>query len=84
MLAICCYAASSELTSEHFRALARHTLACGDSVGKIAAECGVKHLVLAHHKPRPDDAWQSALLEEVAGDFTGQLSLATDGFEVAL
>ena len=44
----------------------------------------MKHLVLTHHKPRPDEAWQAALLDEVARDFHGQLSLATDGFEVAL
>ena len=83
VLAICCYAASSELTSEHFRVLARHTLACGDTVGKIAAAAGVNHLVLTHHKPRPDDAWKAALMEEVARDFSGRISLATDGFDVA-
>lgn len=84
VLAMCCYAATSELTSEHFRVLAQHTLACGDTVGKIAAACGVKHLVLTHHKPRPNDAWQAALLEEVARDFSGRLSLAVDGFSVEL
>ena len=84
VLALCCYAASSELTNPHFRLLAQHTLACGDTVGKVAAACGVKHLVLTHHKPRPDDSWRQALLDEVARDFSGQISLATDGLEVAL
>ena len=57
--------------------------AVGPSV-RIATACGVKHLVLTHHKPRPDDSWQAELLAEVARDYTGRLSLATDGFAVAL
>ena len=78
MLAICCYAASGELTSPRLQMLARHTLACADTVGRIAAECGVHHLVLAHHRPRPDGAWQEGPLAEVSKDYTGPITLAVD------
>ncbi len=82
VLVMCCYAAAAELTGEHLRVLARHTLACGDTVGKIAAACGVKRLVLTHHKPRPDDGVLDTLMAEVAADFAGPLEIAHDGLVV--
>ncbi len=41
VLVHCCYMASAEIENEHFRRVAQHTLAAGDTVGKIAtrAEC---------------------------------------------
>lgn len=84
VLVQCCWAASAELTTEHLRRLARHTLACGDTVGKIAQACGVRTLVLTHHRPRRDRAMLEALAREVAGDFAGRLVLGTDGMEIAL
>lgn len=84
VLAMCCYASSKELSAGHWKLLSQYTLACGDTVGKIAAACGVKHLVLTHHKPRPTPGWEQDLLEEVGADFPGQLSLASDGFAVEL
>ncbi|SHJ86458.1 Beta-lactamase superfamily domain-containing protein [Roseomonas rosea] len=84
VLVQCCWAASAELTTEHLRRLSRHTLACGDTVGKIAAECGVKTLVLTHHRPRRDPAMLDVLAEEVARDFSGRLLIGADGMEVAI
>lgn len=78
VLVQCCYLAEAEITSEHFKRLAQYTLACGDTVGKIAAECGVKTLVLTHQRPRRDDAALHALAAEVARDFKGRLVLASD------
>ena len=81
VLVQCCYLAQAEITGEHFRRLAQYTLACGDSVGRIAAECGVKTLVLTHQRPRRADALPAALQalrDEVARDFHGQLVLADD------
>ena len=84
MLVQCCYLAEAEITSEHFRRLAQYTLACGDTVGKIAAECGVKTLVLTHQRPRRDDQALQALRAEVTRDFKGRLLLASDLDEVVL
>jgi len=84
VLVQCCYLADAEITSEHFRRLAKHTLACGDTVGKIAAECNVKTLVLTHHRPRHDTAMIERLREEVSRDFSGRLVIANDLDEVTV
>ena len=84
VLVQCCYLAQAEIESEHFRRLARHTLACGDTVGRIAAQANVKTLVLTHHRPRPDDAALAALEREVRRDFAGELVIARDLDEVVL
>jgi ribonuclease Z len=84
LLVQCCYLAAAEITSEHFRRLARHTLACGDTVGRIAAECGVKRLVLTHHRPRADGSMLEVLAEEVARDFGGEILIGRDLMEIAL
>lgn len=78
VLVQCCYLAGAEITSTHFERLARMTLACGDTVGKIAAAANVKTLVLTHHRPRADDAMVQRLREEVAADFKGELVIAED------
>ena len=78
VLVQCCYLAAAEIEGEHLRRLAAHTLACGDTVGRIAAECGVKTLVLTHHRPRRDDTALARLHDEVRRDFVGTLMLAQD------
>lgn len=82
VLVQCCYLAEAEIDSDHFRRLAKHTLACGDTVGKIAAACNVKTLVLTHHRPRKDDAMIEALRREVRESFSGELVIASDLDEV--
>lgn len=83
VLVQCCYLAGDEIDSEHFERLAKYTLACGNTVGKIAADCGVKTLVLTHHRPRNSgNAMIERLREEVARDFKGRLVLASDLDEV--
>ena len=84
VLVQCCWAGSAQLVNEHLRRLARHTLACGDTVGRIAAECGVGHLVLTHHRPGQSEEALAALREEVARDHRGPLTLAQDGLVIAL
>ncbi len=78
VLVQCCYLGSAEITSEHFKRLAKHTLACGDTVGKIAAAAGVKTLVLTHHWPRAGDEMVERLRDEVSRDFSGRLILGQD------
>jgi ribonuclease Z len=58
--------------------LARHTLACGDTVGGIAQRAGVRTLALTHHRPRPDDTMLEALRHEVAAAYSGQLVIGDD------
>ena len=82
VLVQCCYMASTEITSEHFRRVARYTLAAGDSVGKIAARANVKTLVLTHHLPRKDERIMDALAEEVARDFSGRIVIGRDLTEI--
>jgi ribonuclease Z len=78
VLVQCCYLAAAEIDSEHYRRLARHTLACGDTVGKIAARAGVKTLVVTHHRPRPDTAMLDQLRTEIAADFRGRIVIGED------
>jgi ribonuclease Z len=84
VLVQCCYLAEAEIDSEHFRRLARHTLACGDTEGKIAARARVKTLVLTHHRPRPDASMLERLAEEVRRDFAGELRIASDLDEIVV
>lgn len=84
VLVQCCYLANEEITNEHFRKLARHTLACGDTVGKIAAACNVGTLVLTHHRPRDDNGMIEQLRQEVSQDFKGRIIIANDLDEVTL
>jgi ribonuclease Z len=83
ILVQCCYLARSEIATPHTQRLADYTLACADTVGRIAAEAKVGRLVLPHHRQKPD-----ALLEEmrqdVALDFPGPVLLGHDGLRVSL
>lgn len=82
LLVMCCWAAAAQLTTEHLRKLAQHTLACGDTVGRIAAECGVGQLVLTHHRPNQPQAMLDVLAAEVARDYAGPVAIARDGMEI--
>lgn len=84
VLVMCCYAAAAQLTTPHFRELARYTLACGDTVGKIAAACDVGQLVLTHHRPGQTAAVLEILAEEVARDFSGPIVMGYDGLVIPL
>lgn len=84
VLVMCCWATAGQLTTDHLRKLARHTLACGDTVGRIAAECAVKTLVLTHHRPGQTPEMLEALAQDVTRDFGGRLLIGHDGLEVLL
>ena len=84
VLVQCCYLAGAEIDSEHFRRLAKHTIACGDTVGRIATDCGVKTLVLTHQRPRDDDGVLQDLHDEVRQTFSGRLVIASDLEEIRL
>jgi ribonuclease BN (tRNA processing enzyme) len=82
VLVHCCYMASAEIENEHFRRVAQHTLAAGDSVGKIAARTNAKTLVLTHHRPRKDERMLEELASEVARDFSGRIVIGNDLTEI--
>jgi ribonuclease Z len=77
ILVICCYLARSEIVGPHLERLARFTLACADTVGKIAARAGVKTLVLTHHRSK-DDATMEQMRRDVMADFSGRVVVAED------
>ena len=84
VLVQCCLLAGPEIRGEHFERLAKMTLACGDTVGKIATAANVKTLVLTHHRPRADDTMIERLREEVSRDFKGRLVIARDLDEIVV
>jgi ribonuclease Z len=77
----CCYMAASELRNEHLKGVAKYTLACSDTAGKIAAQAGVKRLVLTHFK-RMEPAQLEAIAQDVRRDYAGPVSLANDLDEI--
>jgi ribonuclease BN (tRNA processing enzyme) len=83
VLVQCCYLARAEITTPVLEHLAKHTLACADSVGKIAAKAGVKKLVLTHFRQK-----SVAVLREVAADvardYDGPVVLGEDLVEVVV
>lgn len=73
----CCYLSASELTTPHLKRVAAHTLACSDTVGKIAAAAGVRRMVLTHFRHmRPESL--ASIEGDVRRDFAGGLALAHD------
>ena len=82
LLMHCCYMASAEIEDEQFRRVVQHTLAGGDTVGKIAARAGAKILALTHHRPRRDQHYLQILAEEVARDFAGRVIVGEDLTEI--
>jgi len=84
VLVHCCYMASAEMDNEHFRRVARHTLAAADVVGKIAARAKARTLVLTHHYARRDDRYLTVLADEVAADFSGKIVVGEDLTELEI
>jgi ribonuclease BN (tRNA processing enzyme) len=83
ILVQCCYLARSEINSPHTRRLAECTLACADSVGRIASEANVRTLVLTHHRQKSDEVLEE-MRRDVARDFSGEVLLGYDGLRVSL
>ena len=83
LLLQCCWLPARELDSDYLRGVAKHTLACSDVVGKVAADAGVKRLVLTHTRAVAQ-ASIDAIIEDVRRDYAGPVSMAEDmdDFEV--
>ncbi len=83
ILVQCCYLARAEIDTPHARRLAEYTLACADTVGRIATEAKVGTLVLTHFRQKPD-AMLEQMRQEAAQDFSGRVLLGHDGLRVGL
>ena len=83
VLVQCCYMARAELTTPYFVHLARETIACADSVGRIAREARVRKLVLTHFR-RAAEAVTQSILADVARDYDGPVVLGADLMEIAV
>jgi ribonuclease Z len=77
LLLQCCWLPTIELTNDYLKAIAQHTLACSDVVGKVASRAGVKQLVLTHTRA-VTPASIAAMIEEAGRDFDGPISVAED------
>jgi len=77
VLVQCCYLAQAEITTPYLARLARDTIACADTVGKIAMQARVKKLVLTHLNQKPE-AMMQALAAEVARDYAGPVVIGSD------
>jgi ribonuclease BN (tRNA processing enzyme) len=83
VLVQCCYLALSEINAPHMQRLADYTLACADTVGRIAAEAKVGTLVLTHHRQKAEAVLEE-LRRDVSRDFAGPVLLGYDGLRVTL
>lgn len=83
LLVQCCYLARSEITTPAFIRLAGATIACGDSVGRVATRAKAKSLVLTHFRPKPERV-MAALADEVRCDYDGPVTLGVDLAEFAV
>jgi len=73
----CCYLPASALSTPSLETLAEHTLTCSDTAGKIAAEAGVKRLILTHFRSMTP-AMLDDIERDVRRDFDGPVTLARD------
>lgn len=83
VLVQCCYMARSDLTTPYFLRLARDTIACADTVGRIARQARVKKLVLTHFRPASDATIRS-IAADVARDYDGPVVLGADLTELVV
>jgi ribonuclease Z len=73
----CCYMASSEMTSGHFKGVGKYTLACSDTAGKIARHANAKRMVLTHFRQTTPDLIEE-MRADIARDFSGPMAFAND------
>ena len=83
ILVQCCYVARAEIATPQTQRLAEYTLACADTVGRIATEAKVGTLVLTHFRQQTD-AMLEQMRKDVAQDFAGRVLLGYDGLRVGL
>src|SRR5262249_54415905 len=83
VLVQCCFLARAGVPHPALARLAKDTIACADTVGKIATQARVKQLVLTHFRQK-SDAMMQELAAEVARDYAGPVMIGRDLLEVLL
>ena len=81
VLVLCCYLAEAEVTDPHTERLTRHLFPSSAQAGKIAANAGVKKLVLTHFREKTERLMR-AIEEDVRRDFAGEIILGRDLLEI--
>lgn len=81
VLVQCCYLAEAEIVDHDTALVPKYILASSGQVGKIAAQAGVKKLVLTHFRQK-SAALMQTIAEDVGRDFTGELYLGEDLLEI--
>jgi ribonuclease Z len=82
-LVLACYLAEKEITTPQARRLADHIILSSGQAGKVAAQAGVKRLVLTHFRKKSAALMQS-IVDDVKLDYQGELFLAEDGMIIDL
>ncbi len=79
-LVICAYLAGDEIVRDEDRFLSEHILAGAPQAAQIAADAGVRQLVLTHIRQKPADSLE-AMAREVRGIYDGDLVIGQDLLE---
>jgi ribonuclease BN (tRNA processing enzyme) len=71
---------------ESMKANREHTGQTGSTgAGQMAADAGVKRLVLIHHGPQLDkEVLQAAALEEASSNYDGEVVFGDEGMKLSL
>ena len=77
VLVQCCYLADAALTTPARQLLAKVVIASSGQVGKIAAQAGVKMLVLTHFSNMPPEVL-ATIEADVRRDYEGPVCLGED------
>ena len=77
VLVQCCYLADSAIATPARRLLADTVIATSGQVGKLAAQAGVKTLVLTHFAPMAPEMF-GEIEADVRRDYSGRLYLGED------
>ncbi|MCB0195030.1 MAG: MBL fold metallo-hydrolase [Anaerolineae bacterium] len=77
VLVMACYLADQEIDNPAFERLVTHVIASSGQVGQIAAQAGVRMLVLTHFRKK-SAALMRSLTDDVRANFSGELIIGHD------
>jgi ribonuclease BN (tRNA processing enzyme) len=82
-LVICAYLAGDEILRDQDRFLSESILAGAPQAGQIAADAGVRQLILTHIRQKPADALET-MARDVRGIYDGGLVIGQDLLEIEI
>lgn len=83
VLVICAYLAGDEIVSDEDRFLSEHILAGAPQAAQIAAEAGVRQLLLTHLRQKPSESLEG-MAREVRRVYNGDLIIGQDLLEIEI